>query len=101
MGTTIYKRKNYKIYKSYKGNKVCYIVHNTDKKFQNGHTHVYNYNLAKIIIYCCIKGEFPDKTKRLENNQKVLESIIRVCSNKYKNKFKNKMFEIQNKETLP
>lgn len=95
MSNCIYCKKNYKIIQMSKNN---YLIINTDKSFENGHTHIYNYNVAKIIVYCCIKGEFPKYIKHLDKDERTLTSIIRICSNKYIRKFKDLLFDIQQKK---
>lgn len=79
----VFRNKNYCMYR----HKDNYIVHNMDKPFDKAHTHVSNFNMGKIIIYACIKGTFPSRSKRLENNKRIVNSILRVCSNKYYNRF--------------
>ena len=103
MKNCIFVNKNYNVYKSYdnKSKKYKYIVHNRNKRFKDAHTHVDNFKLAKIVIYCCIEGVFPDKCKRLEKNYRIVESITRVCTNKYKNRFNNMKYELDKKRTLP
>lgn len=93
----IFVNKNYKIYKTYGNGKEEFIVHNKNKKFEDAHTHINNFKLAKIIIYCCLEGKFPSRCKRLESNYRVVESITRVCTNKYKNKFDKMLYNIKNK----
>lgn len=94
---TIFTNKNYCICRHGKD----FVVHNRHKEFKDGHTHVNNFNLAKIIIYTCIKGYFPSKSKRLINNTRVLESILRVCPNKHYNKFETHLFNLENKFPIP
>lgn len=97
MSRCLYSRSNYKIIKQ---NRNSYLVINIDKDFNIGHTHVYNYNIAKIIIYCCIKGDFPSRIKNLRYNKRVLQSIIRICSNKYLRKFQIMLNELEDKEKI-
>lgn len=52
-----------------------YIVYNTDKKFEEGHTHLESYNMAKTIIDNCMKHKRP-KT----NNLYLIISHIRVSN---------------------
>ncbi|HBF7929078.1 hypothetical protein [Clostridioides difficile] len=51
----IYERKEYIIIKSGTG----YIVYNTNKKFEQGHTHLKSYNAAKTAIDLVIKRRIP------------------------------------------
>lgn len=71
----IYSNKHFIIIKL---NNNSFIVYNTLKEFDNGHTHVNNYFIAKCIIYYCLKGEFPRKAKHLIKNKYINESINRV-----------------------
>lgn len=80
----LYAKKNYRLIKL---NNNAFLVINTAKEFDKGHTHVSNFFIAKIIIHASIYGEFPKKIQHLQKNKRVLTSIIRVCSNKYKLKF--------------
>lgn len=67
----IYKRKSYNIYRAGKNQ---YIVHNTEKPFSNGHTHINNYYAAKKVLQLALTKTLPtcDMSKYL------LESIIRI-----------------------
>lgn len=69
---TIYRRKNYNIYKT---TNHSFIVHNTNKKFERGHTHINNYNTAKIVISMSLNKTVP---KHL--NKYLIESIIRIST---------------------
>lgn len=91
----IYSNKNFKIIKIKDGS---FIVVNIDKDFHNGHTHIKNYYIAKAIIHACIYGEFPKKCKHLMKNKHILESLIRVCSFKYKNKFESYLEKIKSED---
>lgn len=72
----IYERKEYIILKVKKG----YVVYNTKKSFENGHTHLQSFEMSKIIIDNSIRKKRP-KT----NNIYLIESHIRVTNdNKYK-----------------
>ncbi|MFN1941038.1 hypothetical protein ACK2GU_20110 [Clostridioides difficile] len=51
----IYEKKEYIIIKSKNG----YIVYNTNKKFEEGHTHLKSYNAAKTAIDLVIKRRIP------------------------------------------
>lgn len=72
----IYQKKEYIILKVKKG----YIVYNTKKEFENGHTHLHSFEMSKTIIDNSINKKRP-KT----NNLYLLESHIRVTNDsKYK-----------------
>ena len=70
----IYRRKQYNIYKIRKNN---FIVHNTSKQFKDGHTHINNYNAAKVVIAMSI-----NKTVPYNLSKYLIESIIRISTDK-------------------
>ena len=45
--------------KIYSNTKNSFIVHNTRKKFEEGHTHINNYNTAKYIAYLAVYKRTP------------------------------------------
>ena len=55
MGNQIYRKSNFRIYSEYG----VYIVHNTEKPFKEGHTHIHRFNTAKYIIKLAKKKELP------------------------------------------
>lgn len=67
----IYQRKEYAIYKVKRG----YIIHNTKKKFEEGHTHVYNYNKAKSLIDLAVRRKLPNTPKKWE-----IECLLRILT---------------------
>lgn len=78
----IYRLKYFNIYSNKKGG---FIVHNINKEFQNGHTHINNYNTAKYIIQVALH-------KSLPNNKSIyiIDSLIRISNdNTYINELKN------------
>lgn len=70
----IYRKRNYNIYKVGRGN---FIVHNTNKKFEKGHTHINNYNAAKTVIYMSTNNIVPEHLSKY-----LIESIIRISTDK-------------------
>lgn len=83
MSRKIFQRKEYSIYRCSDG----FVVHNTNKKFENGHTHVSNFYKAKILVIMAIKREIDDKL-----NERDIESLIRLTNdNTYRNKLINKL----------
>lgn len=68
----VYKLKYFNMYSNKKGE---FIVHNTHKKFKNGHTHLNNYNTAKYIIQLAIHKSIPH-TKSIY----LIDSLIRVSN---------------------
>lgn len=77
-----------------------FLIINTEKKFENGHTHTYNYDISKIIVYACYEGKFPKRLTNLYKNKRVLKSIIRICSNKYIKKFKKMLEDLEKEEEI-
>ncbi|MBU5337297.1 hypothetical protein [Intestinibacter bartlettii] len=72
----IYEREGYIILRMKRG----YIVYNTKKNFENGHTHIQSFEIAKTIIDNNIRKKRP-KT----NSIYLIESHIRVTNDsKYK-----------------
>lgn len=54
----IYSKGNFNIYRSrYK--KCGYIIHNNDKEFKDGHTHIQSFRVAKEIVNSAIKNKVP------------------------------------------
>lgn len=77
----IYQKKSYVILKVSNG----FIVLNTKKGFDKGHTHISNYNMAKTLIDCSLNNKVP-KTR----NKYLLESLVRISTDKnYINMIKN------------
>ena len=65
----IYERKEYAIYKVKHG----YIVHNTKKNFEEGHTHIHTFNKAKSLIDLAVRKKLPNTPRKWE-----IESLIRI-----------------------
>lgn len=65
----IYQRKEYVIYQVKHG----YIVHNTKKHFEEGHTHVYRFNKAKSLIDLAVRKKLPNTPRQWE-----IESLLRI-----------------------
>lgn len=80
MSIQIYRNNNFKIYKVGKE----FIIHNTNKKFEEGHTHVHKYNVCLTMINLIMHKKIP------KNHDKYfIESIIRLSDDKkYINKLK-------------
>lgn len=79
-GRKIYTRKEYSIYSVSDG----FIIHNTKKRFDKGHTHVRSYHKAKSIIDLAIRKKIPSTLKSWE-----IKSLIRIGNDeKYINKLK-------------
>ena len=93
----IYTKKNICIYERKTAGE--YIVHNTNKEWNNGHTHIRTYKQALYLSDCILASKLPHNVNkyflisliRLSNNDKYtaqLESKIQSLHNKsqYKNK---------------
>ena len=96
----IYERKEYIILKVKRG----YIVYNTKKEFEHGHTHLQSFEMSKTIIDNSIKKKRPKTNNiylieshiRVTNDSKykqVLEELIEAKKNKTKdNKYHNRSY---------
>ena len=96
----IYERKEYIILKVKRG----YIVYNTKKEFEYGHTHLQSFEMSKTIIDNSIKKKRPKTNNiylieshiRVTNDSKykqVLEELIEAKKNKTKdNKYHNRSY---------
>ena len=69
----VYTKEHFIILKVQSGRKVGYIVYNTRKEWEEGHTHLQSFNMAKTIIDNVLKHKIP-KTKNLY----LLQSHIRL-----------------------
>lgn len=67
----VYKKKNYVIY----SNKEGFIIHNRNKEFQDGHSHIGNFNTAKYLIDLAIYSRIPNR-----DSTYFLESLIRISN---------------------
>lgn len=77
----IFQRKEYSIYKVSDG----YIVHNTNKEFRIGHTHVRSFKKAKSIVDLCVRKKLPNTPREWE-----IESLMRITNNNtYRNKLRD------------
>lgn len=76
MSTLIYNKNGFKIIKVQKKGKSGFIVFNSKKDFEEGHTHIDNYNMCKHIIWC-VTTDFIDK----KLSTYLLKSLIRVSRN--------------------
>lgn len=73
MKNIIYSKRGYNIYKMKPGS---YIVHNTKKNFEEGHTHINNYNAAKYVIDMSCNSIIPKK----HLSKYLIVSIIRISA---------------------
>lgn len=70
------KIRNINIYSDSDGH---YIVHNTSKEFEVGHTHISNYKTAKYVAYLVAYNKIP---KRGHLSDYLYESIYRLSKNR-------------------
>lgn len=86
----IYSKNEYNVYKVENG----FIIHNTNKDFKVGHTHLKTFDMCKVLIDCSIKNKFP-RTR----NHYLLTSLIRISDNdKFRSKVKELIEVRENKE---
>ena len=86
----MYRDKNFNIYA---GENDTYIIHNTRKKFQEGHTHLRNFKTCKYIIDIAKHKSIPRTFSK-----RIIDSIIRISDDEtyikklthYKNNKKKK-----------
>ena len=84
----VYEKEHYIILKVKSGKKIGYIAYNTRKEWEEGHTHLESFNMAKTIIDNVIKHKKP-KTKNLY----LLQSHIRLTDNPSYVKFINELID--------
>ena len=79
----VYKKHEFKVYAF----KKSYIIHNTKKDFEIGHTHINNYNTAKYIVNLAVHKSIPNRKKEY-----FYESLIRISNDhRYIEKLRNEM----------
>lgn len=85
MSHEIYRRKQFKIYETLGG----YIVHNSDKPFDYGHTHIKRFDTAKYLVHLSLHKIVP---KRLSDY--LMISLVRLSDDfEYTNKLVSKLQE--------
>ena len=84
----VYEKQNYIILKVKSGKKIGYIAYNTRKEWEEGHTHLESFNMAKTIIDNVIKHKKP-KTKNLY----LLQSHIRLTDDPSYVRFINELID--------
>lgn len=84
----VYEKQDYIILKVKSGKKIGYIAYNTRKEWEEGHTHLESFNMAKTIIDNVIKHKKP-KTKNLY----LLQSHIRLTDDPSYVKFINELVD--------
>lgn len=80
----VYEKEHFIILKVKSGKKIGYIAYNTKKEWEEGHTHLDSFNMAKTIIDNVLKRKKP-KTKNLY----LLNSHIRLSDSQAYDRFIN------------
>lgn len=88
MGKQVYSNREYKIYEVGKNN---YIVHNSHKPFQEGHTHIHKFSTAKYLTKLAIHKLIPDHLSeyllvsliRLSKDTKYIEAVKKVLAEQH------------------
>lgn len=87
---------NMRYFNIYSDNNNHYIVHNTRKKFSDGHTHIDNFKTAKYITYLALYKKLP---KNHHLSIYLIDSIIRISTDiEYIDKMNNFRLEMKNKK---
>ena len=99
----VYEKEHFIILKVRSGKKIGYIAYNTNKEWEDGHTHLESFNMAKTMIDNVIRHKKP-KTKniyllnshiRLSDDPKYIRfinDIIRAKKNKTKPNYRNSKY---------
>lgn len=76
---TLYRKRNFVICGKVEGERLKseYLIINTKKPFEHGHSHINDYHLAKHIVDLAIGYRIPNKNKKF-----IIESLIRLSSDK-------------------
>lgn len=88
----VFRKDHYIIY--YNTHNENYIVYNTNKLWEDGHTHINSLKQAHYLVDCCINYKVPDKV-----NKYFLVSLIRLSKDKkYIDRIERKIYNIENKQ---
>ena len=68
----VYKKAYFNVYSDYNGE---YIIHNTKKEFQNGHTHIREFGTAKYLVNLALHRSLPNRRLKY-----FIESLIRISN---------------------
>lgn len=101
----VYERNKYLIFRVKNG----YIVYNSKKEFDDGHTHLKHFNACKTLIDLSCKKKLPRSNSiyfissliRISDDEKYIEKLkefIDVKTNKTKNKYYCKQYRHAKKE---
>lgn len=87
MGRTRYEKYGYIVFKSRTG----WVAYNTNKQFEEGHTHLCSLQSAKDAIRFCIEGRVPMKA-----DVYYLTSLQRLTKNtNYYNRLQERILEVE------
>lgn len=81
MSHQIYRNRQFKIYETLEG----YIVHNSNKPFEYGHTHIRKFDTAKYLVHLSVHKIVPKHLSRY-----LIISLIRLSEDK---EYENKLFK--------
>lgn len=99
----VYEKGEFVVIKVKSDDRVGFIVHNTKKKWEEGHTHLKSFNMAKELINNVIKHKKP-KTKngyllmshiRVTNDEsyaKFIQELIQARRSKSKQTYRNRTY---------
>lgn len=99
----VYEKEEFIILKVHSGKKIGYIAYNTNKEWENGHTHLDSFDMAKTIISNVMKHKKPKTSNmylikshiRLSNDPeyiKFIEELIEVKKSKNKQVYRNRTY---------
>lgn len=72
----VYSKKYMQVFKNeYKEE---YVVYNSKKQWEDGHTHIHTYKQALYLVDCILKSKIPKKT-----NKYFLVSLLRLAKDKH------------------
>ena len=78
----VYKKAYFNVYSDYNGE---YIIHNTKKEFQDGHTHIREFGTAKYLVNLALHRSVPNRHLNY-----FIESLFRISTDSdYINKLKH------------
>lgn len=99
----VYEKNEFVILKVHSDKKVGYIAYNTEKEWENGHTHLKSFEVAKTIISNVLNHKKPKTSNmyllkshiRLSNDEsyiKFIEELILVKKSKQKQEYRNRTY---------
>lgn len=68
----VYKKAYFNVYSTYDGE---YIIHNTKKDFQDGHTHIREFGTARYLVDLALHKSVPNRHLNY-----FIESLIRIST---------------------